>query len=468
MIGTKRRHRLFVVAPAGHGKTEEISKIVSQYRGSKKILILTHTNAGVLSLRKRIGQKTKNKFYEIFTIDSFIIKYAMRYPSLSFVSSFPKKNDEYRKCRNGVFDVVKTEYFQNILKENYAQIIVDEYQDCSVEQHRIMVCISENVPCLIFGDPMQGIFSFRGNELVDWNRDIYSIFNIHPEIKLEIPHRWNTQGVPELGRRIYSIRIDLENDKRELKSGGVIQIFIESNKFEKYKEIVWSEINKKNSLLVLLDSANINIKRKFALPFKGNLQVIDSIDSHLFSDFLLDVENEEGFGLCEVIRKFVKECFSSTDADFSSICGARGAIGSCTIRRRDRCEQNRVMNLCGIMKEVVNNKGVKRINTLLMLFHAMEKDYILFRKDIWISAKRAMEYFLKNYSMVTLEDSGRIIRRELSFFGRNFRRIIGTTLLTKGLEYDTVIIVDSKNFKNKDMYVAISRAKKQVYIINGK
>lgn len=47
-------------------------------------------------------------------------------------------------------------------------------------------------------------------------------------------------------------------------------------------------------------------------------------------------------------------------------------------------------------------------------------------------------------------------------------RCMGTTLLTKGLEFDTVVIVDAHLFSDKkNFYVAISRACKNVVILTG-
>ena len=54
-----------IVAPAGHGKTEMISQLVLLSEGTQ--LILTHTNAGVDALRKRmVKNHVPNKKYTIF------------------------------------------------------------------------------------------------------------------------------------------------------------------------------------------------------------------------------------------------------------------------------------------------------------------------------------------------------------------------------------------------------------------
>ena len=45
-------------------------------------------------------------------------------------------------------------------------------------------------------------------------------------------------------------------------------------------------------------------------------------------------------------------------------------------------------------------------------------------------------------------------------------RCLGTTLLTKGLEFDVVIIFDAHLFDKKNFYVAISRACKKLVVFS--
>lgn len=63
-----------VVAPAGYGKTHAIADCLKYTEG--KQLILTHTQAGVASLKEKIqGQGTAYNQYHVETIDSFTQKY---------------------------------------------------------------------------------------------------------------------------------------------------------------------------------------------------------------------------------------------------------------------------------------------------------------------------------------------------------------------------------------------------------
>ena len=97
-----------------------------------------------------------------------------------------------------------------IITNTYCGLLVDEYQDCSETQHKIIKAISSVLPCKIFGDNMQGIFDFdKTSKLVDWTtveEDFEYIGN------LEYPWRWNN-GNLKLGKEIIKIRKCLEEGK---------------------------------------------------------------------------------------------------------------------------------------------------------------------------------------------------------------------------------------------------------------
>lgn len=49
-----QKNKSMIIAPAGFGKTHTIINCLAQYQETKKILILTHTHAGVASIREKI------------------------------------------------------------------------------------------------------------------------------------------------------------------------------------------------------------------------------------------------------------------------------------------------------------------------------------------------------------------------------------------------------------------------------
>lgn len=68
----------------------------------------------------------------------------------------------------------------------------------------------------------------------------------------------------------------------------------------------------------------------------------------------------------------------------------------------------------------------------------------------------------------TVYESMKKNRDILRRVGRNIKgRCIGTTLLTKGLEFDVVIILNAHLFTSpKHLYVALTRASKKLIVIS--
>lgn len=59
-----------VTAPAGCGKTHLIAESLRNNPAKKPVLVLTHTNAGVASLRTKLnGLKVETSKYRLSTID---------------------------------------------------------------------------------------------------------------------------------------------------------------------------------------------------------------------------------------------------------------------------------------------------------------------------------------------------------------------------------------------------------------
>lgn len=58
-------------------------------------------------------------------------------------------------------------------------------------------------------------------------------------------------------------------------------------------------------------------------------------------------------------------------------------------------------------------------------------------------------------------------QRDMRHTGRpiRHRKLIGTTLLVKGLEYDHAVILDADTLDAKDLYVAMTRGAKTLTII---
>jgi len=70
---------------------------------------------------------------------------------------------------------------------------------------------------------------------------------------------------------------------------------------------------------------------------------------------------------------------------------------------------------------------------------------------------------------LTLMEVGKAYQRDMRHLGRPTRhkKLIGTTLLVKGLEFDHAVILDAGSLNAKDLYVAMTRGTKSLTIIGG-
>lgn len=77
-------HNAYIIAPAGHGKTEMIADIVKVC--SEDVLVLTHTNAGVEAIRRRLRKKGfAQARIHVGTIAGFCQKWCLSYPRTSCI-----------------------------------------------------------------------------------------------------------------------------------------------------------------------------------------------------------------------------------------------------------------------------------------------------------------------------------------------------------------------------------------------
>jgi len=170
------KDRVFVIAPAGYGKTELIVKSVSTLNSGRQLL-LTHTHAGVNSLRQRFKKyNIPSALYKIDTIAGFSLQCSVAYPITSgIVNTMPTRAEDWINIYESVSSLLSQAFFKKIITASYKGLFVDEYQDCNTLQHSIIMKLSDILPCRIVGDPLQGIFDFDSIPLVDWKTDMRSI-----------------------------------------------------------------------------------------------------------------------------------------------------------------------------------------------------------------------------------------------------------------------------------------------------
>ena len=198
----------YVVAPAGYGKTYLIAE--STARSAGRQLILTHTYAGVNALRRKLRVlRVSDKLYRIDTSASWALRLSLSYSGTSgWENVRPTDNEQWSALYVACSRLLDHNFVRRLVRASYDGVYVDEYQDCSIAQHGIVVKFARDLPIRVLGDPLQGIFNFDGQDPVDWERHVERSF-VRLGV-LDVPHRWIQAGQDDLGRWLNDVRQRLE------------------------------------------------------------------------------------------------------------------------------------------------------------------------------------------------------------------------------------------------------------------
>lgn len=444
-----------VISPAGYGKTYSLSECIKYVKG--KALILTHTHAGISSIKAKLkSQLVDPKYFHVETISSFAQKYTNAYYLGTDTPEQEDSNEYHSFTLSQSKAICSTNVVQDVLFKTYERIFIDEYQDCTQEQHELIQTISEKIPTHIFGDPLQGIFGFGGQVLVDFDNDLH---DFHEAPALSTPYRWNNAGSNGLGQDLHNIRDALEQGEDvDLRNYAQIQVVQAPERDiyrhrSNYQTTIYSLLSE-DSLLVIHPISERNAPRiKFAKQFKG-ISPIESIDDKDFYRVSKLCDNVNLTDKVLAIRNLAYELFDKSGLDnWFNDTGLK--------RKRDDADKAISENLANVTNSVTSlydlDRTLEHINKITGVNCT--------RKEIYKSILSALSLARADRSTVyeAMKKQRNIIRRQ----GRRVHgRHIGTTLLTKGLEFDTVLILDAHKFNcPKHLYVALTRCCNRLIVI---
>ena len=446
-----------IVAPAGHGKTEILCDIVVKCSG--KVLLLTHTNAGIESIKKRLSKKNvPSNRYNVETIASFCIKWCNSYSKTAnfnrTLDPFSKNRDEVTKYYNQTYSgcvlLFSNRWIGDVLKATYSRVIVDEYQDCSLKQHEIMKRISVFLPIIVLGDPLQSIFSFS-EPVVDWNDLGFPRFDLKTD-----PWRWKYSN-PELGEYLAELRkelLALRTSHYEIKSEKFIELIDPLN----FKLRSISQLAKNYSSVLYLtkwSKKQLNICPRM----RGMLQYDEKQDCFELFDFSKMFDENSGTPLALKMIDFLASCAIGVNKELSSFRNNLSK-GKCIFPKiKKHIEIGRYIEKICLSKD-------KNELDLFLFFVAKKLKLKIYRSELFYEMVRSIR--LSKEKGVSIEDASHLIRKDSRFQKRysNFKLLSSRTLLSKGLEFDCVVINLEDPFSKNDFYVAMTRAMKKIYIVS--
>jgi len=445
-----RQDRAVVVAAAGCGKTHLIAETIKYTFGRQ--LILTHTHAGVHSIRnklKKLGIKANN--YRVETIAGFALRYASAYPVTCGYQIFNEDESvSYENLYSAAYNVIKNQSGKKIVSVSYSGLFVDEYQDCTLDQHKLILLLSEIIPTRILGDELQGIFDFAG-EIVDWNRDVFPVFIKLPDISK--PWRW------ELANKYMGTWLTELRNKIIAKEPIYLSDLPNNTTWHK-KE--WSEQIKQ--LLYKANGTTVGIididnkAHKIANYLKGYYNSMEEIERRTLFDFLKKFEH--GSRKEQILELFLvsTKCMTKVGSELKTI------ISCVENNRKFRGNKHRI--LFNDIETYIHTGHILLINEILKYIGIIEGVKI-YRKELWSDIKKLFTSFALNPN----ENLTSLARKQIEMYSvKGCRQIYNKTIsrpfLIKGLEFNHAILLDADALKPKELYVSLTRGSNYLTILS--
>lgn len=452
-----------VNAYAGFGKTYLIAETVKRLPGCQ--LILTHTHAGVDAIRKKLGKlNAPSREYWVDTIAGFALRLCLAYRKHSQWSTEFPQGEEWSKLYTSCVPLLGERFIQRVLQASFTRIFVDEYQDCSLDQHEMTQALSQIMPTTVLGDPLQAVFDF--GELVDWSKDVEQCF---PNLgSLSVPHRWREAGASDLGDWLIQVRSSIEAgipiDLRTAPKRRVAVYHCDNDEELRNKQISTCKYFRlpENHTVAAIHGSGHHRKancQRLAKSTSGVFSSIEEIEGKRLRAFItrLDVATSASEKL-QCILTFLKEkCMSGVGKAVSAPV-MQGKIS--TIRSNTKNPE-----LAVAANAYLSNPTHSHLGCLLEFVRACPQ-VRLYARDL----------FCRLRSVVTLatELDGTTLMPALDQFQASLRhrgrptpsrRVVATTLLIKGLQYDHTIVLDASTLGPRDLYVALTRGSRTLTIL---
>ena len=453
----------FLIAPAGYGKTYTIAASVKHLEPSEgKSLILTHTHAGVASLKSKMRDMgVRGSQYNIETICSFCQKYTNAFYR---GDGMPSMDD--RRYHDFILaeacETLRLTAIGQVIQASYERVFVDEYQDCSAKQHELVIVLSGWIMTHVLGDPLQGIFGAINKSSVNFPDDLIAHgFSALPE--LSIAHRWLKDGHNnQLGNAFAEIRKTLQEDKPINLSnfGDVIETvrITDRDRFNSSAncwKVVWSLSSEKSVLVIEPKAVNVNARVKFTQIFNEQFTVLEAIDAPEFYKLSKCIDQLlENFEYSCLLENLLLKLFKKTKV--------KEWFGDAKVKKK-RGEKAQVSADLEQFIEALKEGSPEDMHKFLVCLKD-ELKLVPPRKELFNSILRAVETAQLEKTSIT--EAMEAHRNNLRRSGRKcYGKFVGTTLLTKGLEFDTVVILDAHTIKcPMHLYVAMTRACKRLIV----
>lgn len=448
------KHNAAIVAPAGHGKTEMITDLVEWLPGKK--LVLTHTNAGVSALQQRLRRKQISlEKFSLATISSFCMRWCGTYPVTSQIDTSIGITDKrfYKDQYRGTAQVFTHSWSREILANTYSCVIVDEYQDCIVEQHRIFIEINKSIPVYVLGDPLQSIFGWAGTP-VCWKDMAFERVDIETA-----PHRWERTNIA-LGQYLTTVReilmpaLDGKKVTLPIVSNGSFIRKISPSAARGTGLL--RELNHYQSALYLTKWPQAQCS--FSQQTGGIFQNDEPQNLNDLYNYAQYLDIDDGYTRAETVFSFIEGCATQVNAELGSYKKhiKDGDFNFSKITKN--------LEFGSRMLDLYQKHGYDEMLSVLNWIKA-NSTFRIYRRELYMELMRSIRFARdRGTTIYEAAQQIRMIPNNQSKYA-GFKKLSSRAVLSKGLEFECVAINLEERYTATEMYVAMTRAMKAIYFI---
>jgi DNA helicase-2/ATP-dependent DNA helicase PcrA len=441
-----------VTAPAGCGKTHLIAEALVRHGHLKPVLILTHTNAGVVALRGRLDRfGVPARAYRLSTIDGWAMRLIATFPQRSGndpdILLLENPRTDYPAIRAAAAELLRSGHISDALRASYSRLIVDEYQDCNLAQDAMVWWAAQTLPTAVLGDDMQAIFTF-GGKMPDWDTEVCVRF---PDAgQLATPWRWKNAGSEEFGHWLLDARGKLkagEGIDLRTRPQNVTWVHLDGTQDHERRLAAGRTraTTPQGGVLIIGDSVDPPGQRKFAGQIPGAVTV-ESVDLKDLVEFARGFDPASP-NVLEHVVQFAGSVMTN--------------VGTANLLQRVTSLRNGTARVAAT--EVEN--AALRFAAMPTIGGAVEL-LVEIGKQPGVRSHRqqVLQACIKTLNACAGQGAGALydaavrVREQHRLLGRPLpKRAVGSTLLLKGLESEVAVILNAADLDKRNLYVAMTR-----------
>ena len=431
-----------------------IADALIRHDGNKPILVLTHTNAGVVALRSRLDLAgVLPRAYRLSTIDGWAMRLISTFPARSAhdpaLLELANPGEDYPDIRAAAGRLLRAGHVTDIISASYSRLIVDEYQLTL----RPAACIcSAHLPINPDrggGRPFTSYFRIGQDELADWDSQVGGHFPMAGE--LSTPWRWINAGTEDLGRWLLEeVRPKLLRGERiDLATAPACVTWIELDGTEDHQRRLRAArtraLSRDGCVLIIGDSTNPESQRQIASQTPGAITVeaVDLKDLVQFGRTL----NINAANALQCVAEFAQRLMTNVGAA-DLVQRTHSLIGGRARKPPSDVEK--------VAIAFVRNPSYSAATALMVEINKQGGDHT-HRPAVLRACIKAFQ-MCGGTAGLSFLDATIQVREQNWLIGRPLpRRAVGSTLLLKGLEAEIAFVLHANELDERNLYVAMTR-----------